>query len=257
MEQVDLDEDDEALVAEEYIIEETSGKIYLPLNFNTDGLQILEIDDGSVKIWDDKIQILHTDLSGDRDDDDDDDDESQSLTITPTPSVTSVERMLHETTAIMPAGSVVRQAAPKVAPAPSVISAQQMSVNAMATSGGATLVPVPAINIEPVRTLVNFNPLPQQVMAQQESAAKVRRVPPHMQPKMPSDERFKCPNCTSSYTQLKNLQRHMRLECMQEPRYPCPYCALKCKRNNQLQHHIAMKHRMEMRGDLLEELQRK
>lgn len=167
-------DEDEQYVAEECIIEETLGKIYLPLNIDAEGIQIVEIE--NVKIWDDKIKILRQ-PDGDREDDDDDDEHTE-ITVLASP-------------------------------------------------------PVHGEKIETHHTLIHVD---------KPTLPKVRRVPPHMQPKTPTAERFNCPNCSSNYSQLKNLQRHLRLECGQEPKYPCPYCNLKCKRNNQLQHHIASKH---------------
>lgn len=168
----------EEFVTEECVIEETLGKIYLPVNINgAEGIQIVEIE--NIKIWDDKIKILHPESGESR-----------------------VEMIGDDGEEI------------------TVLSDPNVIQNKLEVSG-ATLIPVKKETI---------------------SQNKIRRVPPHMQPKFPTTERYNCPNCTSNYSQLKNLQRHLRLECGQEPKYPCPYCNLKCKRNNQLQHHIASKH---------------
>lgn len=200
-------------MTEEYIIEETTGKIYLPVNFDSDGIKILEIDDESVKIWDDKIKILRQDNSA-----------SIGTDHLSPPQLTITE---------------------SGANAPITVFAAAAG-QSMIMPNNSTVVKSEFVNVDSsvATTTTETDVLVAKMVTGKDGQLKVRRIPSHMQPKLVTGERYSCPNCKSTYSQRKNLQRHLRLECGQEPKFPCPYCQLRCKRNNQLQHHIVTKHQI-------------
>lgn len=206
-------------VEEEYIIEETAGKIYLPVNFDSDGIKILEIDDESVKIWDDKIKILRTDTN--------------------TPTIQ--EHQVDMTSDISAQLTITETSGATIAPL--AVFTQQSVTHLITEETGHT-------EVICTGTRVNSDEMMESEMKIKiinKEGQKVRRIPAHMQPRINHTERHNCPNCNSSYSQRKNLQRHLKLECGQEPKFACPFCTLRCKRNNQMQHHIATKHRVSLR----------
>lgn len=200
-------------MTEEYIIEETTGKIYLPVNFDSDGIKILEIDDESVKIWDDKIKILRQENTNATIATDD----QMSPQLTITESVSNVNANLNAPITVFTAGQSMIM--------PNVVKNEYVNTGIDVVDSGDDV-------------------LVAKMVTGKDGQLKVRRIPSHMQPKLVTGERYSCPNCKSTYSQRKNLQRHLRLECGQEPKFPCPYCQLRCKRNNQLQHHIVTKHQI-------------
>lgn len=187
------------------------------MNFDSDGIKILEIDDESVKIWDDKIKILRTDTN--------------------TPTIQ--EHQIDITSEVPAELTITETSGTNIAP---LAVFTQEPVTHLLTEGHA----------EVICTETSFNSLElvesdDKIKIINKNGQKVRRIPAHMQPKINHTERYSCPNCNSTYSQRKNLQRHLKLECGQEPKFACPFCTLRCKRNNQLQHHIAKKHRVSMR----------
>lgn len=208
-----ISESSNEYMPEEYIIEETIGKIYLPVNFDSDGIKILEIDDESVKIWDDKIQILRQDNASTN--------IVQDLTNDPQLTITeSVNNVSNTPITVFTSGQ-------------SMIMPGQVNLKSDFVNSSVNTIDT---------SVVEDNVFVTKMVTGKNGQLKVRRIPSHMQPKQGLGERYPCPGCKSTYSQRKNLQRHLRLECGQEPKFPCPYCQLRCKRNNQLQHHIVTKH---------------
>lgn len=60
--------------------------------------------------------------------------------------------------------------------------------------------------------------------------------------KIQPQNKYPCPNCSSSFSRKNNLYSHIKFECGQLPRFGCPYCEYASKKSSNVRAHIRRKH---------------